>query len=433
MATDALQNQLILNQLFAQSVAPISTGLEQQRQLALRQAQYRQALAQRQAEMDREYAFREQQTALTLAAQRQMAIDQQTAIGARMAAEREASQKLADMQRLRASQLYTPAELAEADKDPAKRAEMMNKVEPAVTERDIGVLKSLDDQLRVAGAEVMAEIAQSSGVLTPADAAKATDQWLAAQPQKVQEKVFQYMRANGLKAVTPEALAKIMDENRGMFGYGIFGVSDEEALNAMMSLQAYLNSARKEGQPPIGAMLAMDKVNAIKERKAQIAKQNSVASDTYNRASYEDMMKRVSDMQKEQATARNVDTELSNWFGDVERMSKPSSPEGTTVGAQPASTGGYGGLIGAGMRTVPTVVDTVTNLPQSYLSAQESLFSPVAEQLGGPKLKGQLQDYINWQRSLLPTPSTPVNTPPPYTGPTNDQITNMFSGGRLGY
>ena len=120
MASEALQNQILLDQMFARSMAPINQSLEIQRQRIQQQQDWERNMAQREKELAMEQTFRAQQSREHLAAQAELARQQQDAIGAReIAAEGRATAK-ATLEKIDASPFLTDAEKKEAHKDPAK-------------------------------------------------------------------------------------------------------------------------------------------------------------------------------------------------------------------------------------------------------------------------------------------------------------------------
>lgn len=417
MASEALQNQVLIDQMFARALAPVSTGLEQQRQAAEDRAKYQRALQARQAELAQEQAFRAQQSQLAIEANRQMALDQQKAIGARQVAEMEYNRMYKELGLLESSNLFTPDELVEFRKNPAAREKAVAEVMTRRTDRDTKTIETLDTRYRQAGNEVMAALASTPQAMPPAAVAA----WLQTLPEEARNVIYRQIQSNPKfqqQGLSPQDLNEILTENKGLFSSGAFGLSRDERTETALSFMTALNqSGMLQGKASLGVQNAIEKMRTIKGMQDTLFKSNPDAVTNWMNAQ----------LDKDQAAAAKT-------LQALQPVTVPTAPDVAPVAdfnappVVPVDTGAnYGGALGWLGRTAQGVEQKLQSAPASARALGTNIVSGAARAVGGEKLAQQVTPgFMDYLRSLSPAPmpmsstaasfgqyAPPVAEPPP--------------------
>lgn len=396
MPSDALLNQQLLDQMFARSVAPLSTGLEQARQRAERER----AL---QVEMNfkRELANQqlEQQAMLSreqMAAQAQLAREQQAAILNREKEVRGLEMKDRELSTLRGSNLFSEEDLAKASTDDAYRSQLLNSLTGKAASRAEKGFKTLTDEKDRLTKELAYEMENGTKSLGREAKSLAVTEFLQGLDEDSRTRIARALgrAGKGIEDLTPESLDAIMRADPGILGTKRFGFSDEERIDAMLAFKSTLDKAAiANKQAPLGAMQTMAKIQSVDSAIAERAKLFPDAYTNFIGTRLDETKKRVGELKpltedgwagtnvfQGNATPAGADAANAALAGSANFLAAP----------QPAAAPGYGGAIGL----LGKGVSALGRVPGYIESAQRSVAQGLAGVVGGQQLQQQLQGVL---------------------------------------
>ena len=258
MASEALQNQVLLDQMFARSMAPINQSLEIQRQRIQQQQDWERTIAQREKELAMEQTFRAQQNREQLAAQAALAREQQAAIGQREKESEDRAAARAILAMIDASPFLTEKEKAEAHKDPAKAQEYYSKIINRAVDEDMKSVRAIHQQGEETMKAAVYAMATEARRLPPDVVNRVNNTWLNnLSDKKVQRVLYSVLRRDG--TLTPATVDQALQEARGMFGMGVAGLSDDAIMQASIQYHTALSEAAgmaKDANPEVQRLVA---------------------------------------------------------------------------------------------------------------------------------------------------------------------------------
>lgn len=328
MASEALQNQLLLDQMFARSLAPVNQALEIQRQRVQQQQDWERNMAQREKELAMEQTFRAQQSREHLAAQAELARQQQDAIGAReIAAEGRATAK-ATLEKIDASPFLTKEEKAEAHKDPAKAEKYAAEISNRAVDEDMKSVRAIANQAEETMKAAVYAMATEARRLPPDVVNRVNNTWLLGQDKKVQKVLYPILAGGG--TLTPATVDKALQEARGMFGLGVAGLSDDSIMQASMQYRAALSDAAgtsKEANPEVQRLIA--KYQGLQEQMKNLVATPTgrLAANKFVQEKQSESDKLRKDYEDQKATS---DRRADNWY-------PPQAPQGWEAGGGEAA------------------------------------------------------------------------------------------------
>lgn len=389
MASEALQNQLLLDQMFARSLAPINQALEVQRQRVQQQQDWERNMQQRERELMMEQTFRSQQNREQLAAQAAVAKAQQEAIGAReIESEKRANQRIT-IDQINASPYLTDKQKEEARSDPAKAEEYRSKIVGLAVEEDSKSIKALNAQAEAAMKEAVYAMATESKSLPPETLAKVNTEWLAGQDAKVQRVLYPILQSG--KTLTPEIVDKALKDARGMFGYGIGGINDDSIMTAALGYRSALAAAGGSKEPSPGAQRAITRYQNLHGQLTELVKTPSgrIAANRFvqeKQAESEELMSQFKAQQETDMAKRVKDTPL-----EPADAFAPRQVQGAAVPVPAPATPQMGGLLGGAREVVQAVPGALASAGNWAYNTGNAVQDFGAGVVGGDYLKGLVQ------------------------------------------
>lgn len=395
MASEALQNQLLLDQMFARSLAPVNQALENQRLRVQQQQDWERNMAQREKELMMEQQFRSQQNREQLAAQAALAREQQAAIGQREKESEDRATARAALARIDASPFLTEKEKAEAHKDPAKAQEYSSKIINLAVDEDEKSIHAIANQAEETMKSAIYAMATEARRLPPDVVRKVNDTWLASQDKKIQKVLYPIVATGG--TLTPEAVDIALKDARGMFGYGVNGISDDSIMQTSIQYRAALSEAAgtaKEPTPEVQRLVS--KFHQLQEQLKGV-----VSTDTGRIAANRFVQKK-----QEESDALHAKYEEKMKAASVAPSeSYPiQAPQGWEQGAgiTPTSAGGtpqipaaslhrWGGAVGGVRDIAQGAPGFLSNLGMSAYNAVNAVTDFGADVVGGDYLRNQVQ------------------------------------------
>lgn len=270
MASEALQNQLILNSMFERSIAPVAQALEERRKREQAQQDWERAAAQRERELMMEQTFRSQQSREQIAAQVAAAKAQQEAIGAREIASEDRASQRGLMEKIDSSPYLTEKQKEEARTNPVKAKEYGAKIVNLAVDEDLKSAHAIANQAEETMKSAVYAMANEARRLPPDVVNKVNTTWLAGQPEKVQRVLYPILKSGG--TLTTETVDKALNDARGIFGMGIGGISDDSIMQASIQYRSALNDASggsKEPNPEVQRLVL--KYQGLQEQLKNLA------------------------------------------------------------------------------------------------------------------------------------------------------------------
>ena len=396
MASEALQNQVLLDQMFARSMAPINQSLEIQRQRIQQQQDWERTIAQREKELAMEQTFRAQQSREHLAAQAELARQQQDAIGAReIAAEGRATAK-ATLEKIDASPFLTKEEKAEAHKDPAKAEKYAAEISNRAVDEDMKSVRAIHQQGEETMKAAVYAMATEARRLPPDVVNRVNNTWLNnLSDKKVQRVLYSVLRRDG--TLTPATVDRALQEARGMFGMGVAGLSDDAIMQASIQYHTALSEAAgmaKDANPEVQRLVA--KYQALQDQaKSLVATptgrlaanrfvQEMQEKSDATRAKYEEKM-------KAESVAPSESYPVQTPQGWEQGAGITPTPAGGTPQIPAASPTQMGGIIGGVRNVAQAAPGFLSNLGTSAYNAVNAVTDFEAGVVGGDYLRNQVQ------------------------------------------
>jgi hypothetical protein len=396
MASEALQNQVLLDQMFARSLAPINQALETQRVRVQQQQDWERNMAQREKELMLEQTFRAQQNREQLAAQAELAKRQQEAIDAREVAAENRAVARATLKDIDASPYLTDAEKEEAHKDPAKAQKYASEIVNRAVNEDLKSAKALASQAEETMRSAIYAMATEARRLPPDVIRKVNDSWLDKQTPKVKRALYPLVAGGG--TLTPETVDKALRDARGMFGYGVLGLSDDDVMQASIQYRAALSEAAgtsKEANPEVQRLIAIyqglqDRMKTLVATPTgrlaanKFAQEKQIESDAL-RKTYDEMAARES--------VAPVDTyplqTPQGWesAGGVADIATPGTPVPQQV--QPEQ---LGGILGAARNVAQATPNFLSSIGTGIYNTGNAVQDWSAGVVGGDYLRNKVQE-----------------------------------------
>lgn len=266
MANEALQNQLLLDQMFARSVAPINQAIEVQRQRAQQQQDLERSRAQRERELIMEQTFRGQQQREALAAQKALAEGQQSALLSRDIEVEKRAETRARIKRINENPFASPGEKAKAKADPEYAAELDAQIVNREVEDTVKSLDAYTKQANAAMKEAIFSMATESKTIPPDVLYNASVTWLSAQDPKIRA-VLSPIIMRG-EQLTPKVVDEALNREKGMLWWGL---NDDQIMTAALSYRTALAGVGGSKDPSPGVQVALAKYQSAKQRVENIA------------------------------------------------------------------------------------------------------------------------------------------------------------------
>lgn len=396
MASEALQNQVLLDQMFARSLAPINQALETQRVRVQQQQDWERTMAQREKELMLEQTFRAQQNREQLAARAELAKLEQEAIGAREVAAENRAVARATLKEIDASPFLTDAEKAEAHKDPAKAQKYASEIVNRAVNEDLKSAKALASQAEETMRSAIYAMATEARRLPPDVVRKVNDSWLNEQTPKVKRALYPLVAGGG--TLTPETVDKALRDARGMFGYGVLGLSDDDVMQASIQYRAALSDAAgttKEANPEVQRLIA--KYQGLQDQmKTLVATPTGrLAANKFAQEKQIESDKLRKDYEDQKATS---DRGADNWY-------PPQAPQGWEAGGGEASIVApgtpvpqqvqpeqYGGIIGAARDVAQATPNFLSSIGTGIYNTGSAVQDWSAGVVGGDYLRKKGQE-----------------------------------------
>ena len=397
MASEALQNQVLLDQMFARSMAPINQSLELQRQRIQQQQDWERNMAQREKELAMEQTFRSQQNREQLAAQAALAKQQQDAIGAReVAAEGRATMKTT-LEKIDASPFLTKEEKAEAHKDPAKAEKYGSEIVNRAVDEDMKSVRAIHQQGEETMKAAVYAMATEARRLPPDVVNRVNNTWLNnLSDKKVQRVLYSVLTRDG--TLTPATVDRALQEARGMFGMGVAGLSDDAIMQASIQYHTALSEAAgmaKEANPEVQRLVA--KYQSLQEQAKSL-----VATPTGRLAAnkFVQEMQEKSDQSMKQFKDRQAtsDRGADNWY-------PPQAPQGWEAGGgeaaivapgtpvpQQVQLEQLGGILGAARNVAQATPNFLRSIGTGIYNTENAVQDWGAGVVGGDYLRNKVQE-----------------------------------------